>query len=91
MCVLTSVVEKSFDEAAVLEERPYRGYVFKVTVLERRVNEGDGLELHTDEPGEERTLYRSCQVFTVGSRLSQGYPKAIPRLSQDQISGWGQC
>lgn len=49
-CLLTRVVEEGVDEGAVSEGGSHGGDVLKVTVDERRVDERDRLELHTDEP-----------------------------------------
>lgn len=48
--LLTRVVEEAVDEGAVPEGGSHRGHVLEVTVDERRVDERDRLELHTDEP-----------------------------------------
>lgn len=48
---LTCVVEEGVDEGAVFEGGAHGGDVLEVAVEERRVDEGDGFELHADEPG----------------------------------------
>lgn len=53
-CRLTRVVKEGVHKGAVFKEGANRGDIFKVTVEERRVDECDGLELHTDEPERRR-------------------------------------
>ena len=49
---LTSVIKEGFYKGAVLEGGADGGDVFKVTVVEGRVDEGHRLEPHGDEPVE---------------------------------------
>lgn len=48
---LTRVVEEGVHKGAVLEGGAHGGDVLEVAVQEGGFDEGDGLELHTDEPG----------------------------------------
>lgn len=48
---LTCVVEEGVNKGAVFKRGAHGGDVFEVAVEERRVDEGDGFELHADEPG----------------------------------------
>lgn len=48
----TGVVKKGVYNGAVFERGSHWGDIFKVAVEERRIDERDRLELHTDEPGE---------------------------------------
>lgn len=51
---LTRVVKEGVHKGAVFEEGYYGGDIFEVAVDERRVDECDRLELHTDEPERRR-------------------------------------
>lgn len=51
---LTRVVKEGIYKGAVLEDGSDRGDIFKIAVEERRVNECDSFELHTDKPAKRR-------------------------------------